>query len=220
MKILLYIEALFTEAKDSERFDVTKVEEATTKSLYISFTETMPPPKVELRYPERDWRRSWKRSVAGVLGKVARNILFLLLHDRVATRERGHRLMPGRYESLTCPRCWQDIETQIHRYATCSFVQEAWGTLRFFIDRLEPGLVTISDKSLLHLDYPGVVRGDTILWLLGSYLEYVEQEVVLQGRRVSSDGLLGFFKLKKIECRYIAMPEIGFIPGLETTGIG
>ena len=76
-----YLAELYSEAKLCERFSVDSPNSATTKLLYSSLTETMPPHPVTLRYPDRDFSLSWKRLCNGVLGKTAKNSLFLLVYD-------------------------------------------------------------------------------------------------------------------------------------------
>ena len=58
---------LLTEGFECERFQMTELSQATTKSLYLSYTETMAPPNIELKYPERDWRKVWERLDSGSL---------------------------------------------------------------------------------------------------------------------------------------------------------
>ena len=71
----------------SEIFMVGSASSVTTKEIYNSYTETMPPPKVELKYPERNWNLVWKRLSNGVLSPTARDKLFYIIHERVPTRE-------------------------------------------------------------------------------------------------------------------------------------
>ena len=104
---------LVTEAVECERVDVDNLKMATTKSIYKSYTETLPPAAVELKYEERDWSLIWLRVWSPVLTPGANNVLFLLVHEKISTKVRGHRLMPGRYENNLFPRYWEfpDIQT-------------------------------------------------------------------------------------------------------------
>ena len=98
-KLFLYMLDLFEEAKLSERFSLNALTSATTKSLYQSYTETMPPPQICLKYPERDFRLIWERVNRGVLNKNARNHVYILMHERVPTKERCNRLIGNRHDS-------------------------------------------------------------------------------------------------------------------------
>ena len=213
------IRDLVTESIQCERIDAS-LDNVTTKAIYKSYTEILPPPKVEERYPLRDWELIWKRINNGVLSPAAKNVFFLLMHDRVGTKDRGNRLMPRRFRSPMCPRCSQSSETQTHRYAGCPWVGDAWEKVREIIDELEPGLGGISDKNLLHLVFSERDREEAVIWLLGCYLQYVEEEVVRQGRVVEASGLVGYLQYQKMRSQYIAMPFLGYIPGVDRLGIG
>ena len=58
------------------------------------------------------------------------------------------------------------------------------------------------------------------MWLLGQYVDYIEEEVVKKGNFVLTPQFLGTVSANKQSCSFIAMPDIGFIPGITTTGIG
>ena len=108
-------------------------------------------------------------------------------------------------------------ETQTHRYARCDAVMHTWEQVRDLIVSLDPVLLSVSNKRLLHLDYPKVRRENDILWLLGVYLEYVECEVIRHDNRVTSVGLIGYLRYRKLASRDLAIPNLGFIQGIDQT---
>ena len=67
--------------------DVKKLKVVTAKSLYLSFTSTVPPPKVVYKY-NVDWDQVWARLQNPVLDIMGREILFLIVHNIVANKER------------------------------------------------------------------------------------------------------------------------------------
>ena len=97
------------------------------------------------------------------MGPVAKKVAFLMCNEKVGTRYRGHRLMPGRYESDLCPRCQDQRETQTHRYGRCPIVVRAWEQARAVIEDMEPELEQVPNKNMLHLFYPRVER-ETVLF--------------------------------------------------------
>ena len=117
-----------TDAISNGRFTVNDIHDITTKQVYMSFVEDLPPPVIEDKFPDRNWSLKWSRLKSGVLSPEARSALYLLLHERVGTRERGNRLKPGRYPSPLCPRCHANNtpETFSHRFIQCFFVNQAW----------------------------------------------------------------------------------------------
>ena len=119
-----YLKELFTEALLSERISMDSLFISTAKIIYNSLTETMPQPSVERKHPDRDFNIVWRRLKNSVLSKSGRNILFLIIHERAFTRERGFRLSPRKYDSPFCLVCGL-VETITHKYAMCMRVAEA-----------------------------------------------------------------------------------------------
>ena len=200
------------------------IEEVTTKILYSCFIEDLPTPISEQKYTERDWPLIWKRVQSGVLSPAAKSHFYLLAHERVGTRERGNRLMPGRYPSSQCPRCCLPItpETILHRYVNCFFVNEAWEWLRAHLTTLDICLDLLDDSEFISLTFPKGLQEHSVLWMLSLYIEIVEREVVLKQHKLDLAFVIGFFKQKKQLAKTQAMPDIGIIPGLEPDqrGIG
>ena len=80
-KLFQRILELVKEAVECERVDVDNLKVSTTKSIYKSYTETLPLAAIELKYEERDWSLIWTRVWSAVLTPVASNVLFLLVQD-------------------------------------------------------------------------------------------------------------------------------------------
>ena len=174
---------LLQESIQSERFDLQNMRSVTTKSLYLSFTETMPPPKIELKYDFMNWKCIWSCLCNGVFSPQARNYMYLIIHERVCTRERCHRLAPNLYESPTCLKCFADPETIGHRYQHCQAVSQSWGQLRELLENLDFNIVFEADTAILNLSFVQTSREPAVLWLLGEYICFIEKEIVLYNRR-------------------------------------
>ena len=215
MKFFDHSVSIYNEAFLSGRFDSTSISSITTKSLYLSYTETLPPPNVEVKYAERDWPRIWRRLISGVLSPPAKNCLFLIIHERVATRERGHRLMNHIYDSPICCRCLAESESITHRYVYCSWVSDTWNLLREILESLDQLILFESDHSLLNLYYSELLHEDSVLWLMGEYFFYIEKEVVLNNRRGTVDDMLGYLESRRLSCNFMKIPPIGHIPGMQ-----
>ena len=206
---------IFSEAKLCERFDPNSISSSTTKSLYLSLTETMPPATVILKYPERNYNLTFKRLMSGVLSKNSRTIIYLFIHERVSTRERGFRLMRNRYDSPLCYRGCGLVETPTHKYATCLWVSSAWNKILDLIIDLDQTMVFESSCDILCLNFPHKARDNAILWLIGHYLEFVEDETIIKNSKVTGDQVMGYLMSKYIADRFKAMPCIGQISSLD-----
>ena len=87
---------------------------------------------------------------------------------------------------------------------------------------LDPTTGFLDDISVLRLDFSRSLRENAILWVIGVFVEMVEAEVVNKGNKIQHNSLLGFFRQKKQQANYQAIPDIGPIPGIDyvPTGIG
>ena len=214
-----------TEALEDDVFSVSDITDITTKCIYLSLLESIPPPKVEAKYPDYDWPLIWVRLKSGVFSPAAKSFLYLILHDRVSTKERGHRLMPGRFPSPFCTRCDSQVqveETCSHRYLHCERVSEAWEWVRTVLVMLEPSTGLLDDISVLRLCFSRSMRENALLWVIGVFIVLVETEVVTKDNKLDHNSLLGYFRQRKQQSNLQAIPELGPIPGIDwaPTGIG
>ena len=85
---------------------------------------------------------------------------------------------------------------------------------------LDISLDTVEDFEVLSLNFPKGFRENAILWLVGVYVELVETEVILKGNRLSIASVKGIFKQRKQAAKYLALPVLGTILGLETEARG
>ena len=212
----------FTDCYANGIFAPTDINSLTTKSIYTALLKEITPPVIVTKYPERDWSLIWQRLNSGVFTPETRSYIYLILHERVGTRERGHRLMPGRFHSPQCCRCGQEPETIIHRYQTCRHVSQVWEWVRNLMLLLDPCLSLDSDSDILSLNFSKGLRENSILWLLGIFIKLVESDVILKQYILNPNTVPGFFKQQKQKARHMAMPDLGIIPGLDfdQQGIG
>ena len=188
----------------------------------MTFTESLPAAKIEESYPGHDWPRTWKLLSNKVLSSESASFMYLIVHERVGTRERGHRLMPTKYLASNCPRCESAVESVKHRYTQCSFVSDAWAWIYRKIINLDPFFIQYDDLSLLHLKFSASIHDNAIIWLLGNFILLVEKETVSKNNRLSLPFVMGYLKQLKISHSVQALPDIGFIPGIDwdNKGIG
>ena len=122
--------------------------------------------------------------------------------------------MRNRYDSPLCQKGCGIVENQTHKFATCFWVADVWHKLLDIISQLEPTMVFESSSDILHLNFPKHLNENAILWLLGQYVDFIEEEAFIKSKRVSIHQFIGYLSAKKIDSIYHAMPFIGLIPGL------
>ena len=92
--------------------------------------------------------------------------------------------------------------------------------MRELIETVYPIIIYETHYALLHLCYARTLRNNTVLWILGEYVNLVDQEDTLKGRKLSRNDVLNCLKSRKLETKHLSMPDLGFIQGLDVTGIG
>jgi hypothetical protein len=73
----------------------------------------------------------------------------------------------------------------------------------------------IDNVRILYLNFPSSTRDAAVLWLIGHFLEYVEEKTVIQGRRISGNSVYGYMKYKRLAEKHTASKDPGLIPGLD-----
>ena len=135
--------------------------------------------------------------------------------------------MPGRYPSSFCTKCTDSNgqgspETSVHRYCLCPLVSLSWEWLKSVLISLDSSLASLSDSDFLSLEFEKGFRENAVIWLLGSYIEIVENEVVIKGNFLSLPSVTGLLKQKKQSARHRALPDLGIISGIDfdAQGVG
>ena len=77
-----------------------QIGKVTAKALYEGYTSSFPPPKVEFKY-EVEWTLVWDRLDSPVLDPLAREYIFMIVHNIVPTRERLYMKM----HMVNSPNC-------------------------------------------------------------------------------------------------------------------
>ena len=82
-----YIAELVAEMIISDKVTASTVKNLTNKTVYAEMTSTFPPPKVVME-SNRDYSIAWKRLHNPVVDSKSRDVLFLLLHNKLPVKER------------------------------------------------------------------------------------------------------------------------------------
>ena len=94
-----HMRALLTGAEILGDIDVKKLSLVTAKNLYKGFTSTFPPPKVTYKY-DVEWEQVWSRLMNPVLDIMGREILFMIIHNIVANKDRVFK-----FNMIASPNC-------------------------------------------------------------------------------------------------------------------
>ena len=170
----------------------------TAKNLYLGFTTTFPPPKVTFKY-DIEWEKVWSRLQNPVLESMSRDILFMIVHNIVANKDRVHKFNMA--VSSNCPECGV-VQDNVHLFCQCLCVREAWFLLRqrvLWLLTADCGVT--SDFELLNLMFISNLFENEIIWLIGTYLckkKFLNQNLLnLHGSYCWTFSVRGAFKIKK-----------------------
>ena len=106
--------------------DVNKLNLVSAKKLYTGLTTTFPSPKVTFKF-DFDWTQVWIRLQDPVLDSMARDILYMIIHNIVANKDRVNKFKMA--VSPNCPECGV-VQDNVHLFCECVHVREAWFWMR------------------------------------------------------------------------------------------
>ena len=188
----------------------------TAKGIYTGVCLDLPMTRLERRNPSSDLKTVWARISNQCLSVRAKHALFVLVNGLMRNREYMYeRWGVGNYICDYSPdlegweRCAGVPQSVEHIFQRCSRVADAWDWLSGYIANiLAPNM--LGEEECLDLMYEQLAtkeQEDTVIWLLGSYYDYVLKETVGKGRTVNGAELMGYMrqsyiahKWKKMRC--------------------
>ena len=206
-----HLQKLFLESHALEIINIERLNSVPAKKIYEDFTSSFPHPKVIYKYENLPWNDIWVRLNHPVLTSKMRDIMFLVIHNILPTRDRLHRLNMS--DNAMCKK-EDGLEDVEHLFTGCLRTQVAWAWTRRKIMHLLPDWVTQfpSNFELLHLAYEALLNRE-ILWLISTYCSYVWIEKIKGGNNymICVDKLRNFMMQEYQENQY-GQNSLAFIP--------
>ena len=138
----------------------------TNRMAYQSHLSTYAAPKVEIE-AGLSLAIVWGRFSLPTLSAETRDILYLLIHNKLPTQERLFRI--NKVQDPFCELCENHMQGDvIHYFCLCKSVANAWNGVRSILDNLLQG--NVSDFDLLNLRYSKCCFEDEVIWLIGAYV--------------------------------------------------
>ena len=168
-----HLQQLFMESHANEIINVTRLNSVPAKQIYKDFTSSFPPPKIIYKYENLPWDEIWDRLNRPVINSHVRDVMFLVIHNILPTRQRLFRLNQCRSDQCDQGDGLEDME---HLFTGCVRTQVAWAWRRRKIMHLMADLPSYpSNFELINLTYDSMMD-DEILWLVASYCFYVYEQ--------------------------------------------
>ena len=177
----------------SELLSASSVTTITNKMIYLDIA-SFPLPKI-VREAAVDYGPVWKRLHGPVVHAGARDLLFLLVHNKLPVPERLFRI--GLKHSPYCKHCvGAEIADLEHFFCSCVKTRQAWSWVRLkILDLCDQGLMS-SNWELINLFLPATQFEQEIVWLVGNFVEYVWDNVFIRNSEVKLEKLFGFLSFK------------------------
>ena len=189
-----HVADVVTEMIISEKVTAGTVKALTNKTVYAEMTSTFPPPKVVME-SNRDYSMAWRRLHSTVVDDKARDVMFLLLHNKLPVRERLFRI--GLKHDPYCLKCaGAEICDILHFFCTCEAVCNTWSWLKRQVLQLGQMGASVEDWDIVNLLFLNSSKDSEIVWLVCSYVLYVWETMHVKKLEVKLDKFFGFLTFK------------------------
>ena len=178
-----HMKALLTGAVILGDIDVKKLKLVTAKSLYMGYSSTFPPPKVVFKW-DVVWEQVWTRLQNPVLDMMGREILFMIIHNIVANKDRVFKF--NMTASPNCAVCGV-LQDNVHLFCECVNAREAW----FWVRQRLLGLLSqdgghqTSNFEFLNLMFVSSLFDSAVVWLLGVYVQQVWTNIICKKKSLN-----------------------------------
>ena len=154
---------LVAEMMISEKVSAESIKTLKNKTVYAEMTSSFPPPKVVME-STRDYSTAWRRLHSPVVDCKAKDLLFLLLHNKLPVKERLFRIGLG--HDPYCVKCAgaevSDIE---HFFCSCEAVDNTWSWLKRQVVQWGQMGAGVEDWEILNLFFVSSGHNAEIVWL-------------------------------------------------------
>ena len=206
-----YIESLLVLGQIDDLVSTASWRMLTNRKVYLKKIELFPTPKVEIK-AGISYSNVWRLVNLPVLSSSTRDILYLLIHNKLPIRERMFRV--GSINDPYCLFCEDapvcDLE---HYFCFCKTVQNLWSEVRHSLILLVGS--DTPNSSLLNLTFPPCTAEKEIVWLVGHYVEKVWISLFKTGSSlIKKEEFFGYLRFKFKADQLGARHRMSHIPGL------
>ena len=170
------------------------ISKISNKSIYSEFMTDLLPPRV-VRDSARDYRHVWKRLHSSVVDGKSRDVMFLLLHNKLPVPERLFRI--SLLNDPYCKKCeGAEISDIEHYFCHCISVAELWLWLRSKVVNMDTSLTSVTDGDLLNLSFNRTSYEKEVTWLVSSFVGFVWDRVHAHESSITLNTFFGFLSFK------------------------
>ena len=182
-----------TDARIAEVLTEKNWKQITNKMAYQSSIITLPDSKIEVE-AGMSMSQVWERIAYPSLSAQAKEIVYLLVHNKLPTKERLFHINIA--QDPYCERCENNaICDRTHYFCACDSTSDAWNSVTNIIFTILDQ--SVSDEDLISLKFPKTRNDNEATWLIATYIQYVwtsfqygRKETIEKGR------MFGFLRFK------------------------
>ena len=203
-----HVAEVFADIMISDALTAESLKTITNKIVYSEMTSSFPPPKVVME-SNLDYKLTWSRLHSSVVDARARDVMYLLIHNKLPVPERLFRI--GVKNDPYCQICvGAEVADLEHFFAKCEGVCGAWSLLKGEILRVGRFGSGVDDWRILNLMFPKSRFETELTWLVSSYVQYVWDSVHARGADVRAEQFFGFltFKYKELQTRSAVLQNL------------
>ena len=203
-----HVAEVFADMMISDVLTAGSLKSITNKIVYAEMTTSFPPPKVVME-SSLDYSLTWSRLHNAVVDARARDVMYLLIHNKLPVPERLFRI-----RVKNDPYCQSCVGAEVadveHFFAKCEGVCDAWSLLKGEILRVGRFGSGVDDWRILNLMFPKSRFETELTWLVSSYVLYVWDSVHARGADVRAEQFFGFltFKYKELQTRSTVLQNL------------
>ena len=175
--------------------------------MYNEMTSSLPPPKVVME-SSLDYSLAWSRLHCSVVDSRARDVMYLLIHNKLPVQERLFRI-----RLRNDPYCQSCAGAEIcdveHFFTRCERVVDTWTCMRIEILRYGNFQNSVDDWKILNLMFPKSRLEKELIWLVSSYILFVWDSVYVRGADVRAEQFFGYLRFKYKELRTTSSIQFG-----------
>ena len=162
---------------------------------------------------QSSYKNVWRLLNLPLLYSSTRDIMYLLIHNKLPVRERLHRA--GLVNDPFCLCCLiPSVSDTEHYFCSCTKVSSVWNLVKQKLVQLSGENLT--NFALINLTFSKCSREKEMVWLLGHYISTVWDEIYVKGGdRLQCDKFFGYLSFKYKADQQGARHRLNPIPDLQ-----
>ena len=155
----------------------------------------------------------WARLHGPVVCARSRDVMYLLLHNKLPVPERLFRI-----RLRNDPYCQTCIGAEVadveHFFCVCEKVRRVWEWVKNEVMKHMGQQQDVTDWELLNMFLPSSAYDQENVWLISSYVLFLWENICVRGAEVKLEQFFGFLTYKYREHQAVSRTQLKQIDGI------